>query len=80
LTTFRDDQPFDRVILCNGKHLFVTKNCVDIINLSRRLSRPFHIWIDAICINQDDTLEKGKQVSLMSEIYRKAIQVNVWLG
>lgn len=27
------------------------------------------LWIDAICINQDDTTERGQQVELMSRIY-----------
>ncbi|CVK91838.1 related to HETEROKARYON incompatibility protein [Fusarium proliferatum] len=38
------------------------------------------IWIDAICINQGDTLEKGQQVQSMAEIYAKASCVVVWLG
>ncbi|KLO88643.1 uncharacterized protein LW93_4453 [Fusarium fujikuroi] len=38
------------------------------------------IWIDAICINQEDTLEKGQQVQSMAEIYAKASCVVVWLG
>lgn len=39
-----------------------------------------YIWIDALCINQADLVERGKQVSLMGEIYSKAEQVVVWLG
>lgn len=38
------------------------------------------IWIDAICINQDDTQEKNQQVKQMGEIYRGAERVLVWLG
>ncbi|KAH0431144.1 hypothetical protein CcaCcLH18_07322 [Colletotrichum camelliae] len=37
------------------------------------------IWIDAICINQDDLDEKGLQVQLMAEIYARASCVIVWL-
>lgn len=37
------------------------------------------IWIDAVCINQDDAEEKGCQVQLMAEIYAKASRVVVWL-
>jgi hypothetical protein len=29
-------------------------------------------WIDAICINQDNILERNEQVSLMTRIYKKA--------
>lgn len=38
------------------------------------------LWIDAICINQDDMEEKNVQVSLMAEIYSGATHVCVWLG
>lgn len=38
------------------------------------------IWIDAICINQDDVDEKSAQVSLMDVIYSRASFVIAWLG
>jgi hypothetical protein len=38
------------------------------------------LWIDAICIDQTNTEERGSQVQLMGEIYNKASQVYVWLG
>ncbi|KOC10748.1 hypothetical protein AFLA70_197g002161 [Aspergillus flavus AF70] len=38
------------------------------------------IWVDALCINQEDLNEKGEQVRRMAEIYSKASRVIVWLG
>lgn len=38
------------------------------------------LWIDAICINQDDISERGYEVGKMNTIYSKANQVVVWLG
>ena len=38
------------------------------------------LWIDAICINQDDKQEKNHQVQQMGEIYKGAERVLVWLG
>lgn len=38
------------------------------------------MWIDAICINQFDDVEKSDQVRLMKTIYSKASKVIVWLG
>jgi len=37
-------------------------------------------WIDAICIDQRDDKERGHQVRLMTDIYRHAVAVVVWLG
>jgi hypothetical protein len=38
------------------------------------------LWIDAICINQEDLAERSSQVKLMSKIYKQAEQVVLWLG
>lgn len=37
------------------------------------------VWADAVCINQGDTADKGRQIPLMSLIYRGASRVVVWL-
>ncbi|KAF8861709.1 HET-domain-containing protein [Acephala macrosclerotiorum] len=38
------------------------------------------LWIDAICINQNDILERNHQVTKMRQIYEAASKVVVWLG
>ena len=38
------------------------------------------LWVDAICINQNDLDERGQQVQLMGEVYRNAKSVLIWLG
>ena len=46
----------------------------------RDIYLPTYIWIDAICINQQDLDERASQVQLMSQIYGQAAHVYVWLG
>jgi hypothetical protein len=38
------------------------------------------IWVDAVCINQNDDPEKKHQIGLMSKIYSQANRVIIWLG
>lgn len=38
------------------------------------------IWIDAICINQEDTAERDLQIKRMGGIYRRASRVLIWIG
>jgi len=38
------------------------------------------LWADALCINQSDITERTSQVARMTEIYRQAKLVFVWLG
>ncbi|KAK5652674.1 hypothetical protein OQA88_10268 [Cercophora sp. LCS_1] len=42
--------------------------------------RSRYIWIDAICINQEDFDERSTQVTLMNRIYTQAKSVIAWLG
>lgn len=69
-------------VLCNGSYFEIASNLHEAIstfhNPPVRLEQL--IWIDAICINQQDNEEKGEQVRCMGDIYTKATQVVVWLG
>ncbi|EME87067.1 uncharacterized protein MYCFIDRAFT_124708, partial [Pseudocercospora fijiensis CIRAD86] len=38
------------------------------------------LWIDALCINQQDTRERESQILMMGDIYRFATRTLVWLG
>ncbi|OAL50863.1 heterokaryon incompatibility, partial [Pyrenochaeta sp. DS3sAY3a] len=44
----------------------------------RRATRT--IWIDSICIDQNNDNEKDVQLPLMGDVYQSAAVVNVWLG
>jgi hypothetical protein len=49
----------------------------------RRLRHPTSsrmLWIDQLCINQENNDEKGPQIQLMGDIYRTASEVVIWLG
>jgi hypothetical protein len=39
-----------------------------------------YLWVDAICISQNNDVEKAHQVANMHEVYRQAADVYVWLG
>lgn len=47
--------------------------------VTRRFGR-VSIWVDSICINQNDDEEKVHQIPLMRDIYSMASCVYVWLG
>lgn len=38
-----------------------------------------YFWIDQLCINQEDTLERNHQVNLMGMIYSEALMTVIWL-
>ena len=38
------------------------------------------LWVDAVCINQDDLEERRLHVQFMGQIYTQAKKVLVWLG
>jgi hypothetical protein len=38
------------------------------------------LWADALCINQNDVAERGKQVGLMADVYSTCSRCMIWLG
>lgn len=64
----------------DGSDLLVT------LNLYRALMQLRHryieriMWVDSVCIDQANTIEKEQQILLMAKIYSQATRVIVWLG
>jgi hypothetical protein len=69
-----------KFIAINNQRLYVTQNLYTVLlHLRDHLcSQP--IWVDAICINQSDELEKSSQVKRMRDIFAKASKVIAWIG
>ncbi|KAL8947678.1 MAG: hypothetical protein Q9222_006062 [Ikaeria aurantiellina] len=67
-------------ILLNGASFSVTSNLRDALARLQLLEPDVLLWVDAICINQDDLAERNSQVNLMAEIYGNSSGVIVWLG
>ncbi|KAI9148769.1 Heterokaryon incompatibility protein [Paramyrothecium foliicola] len=72
--------PADCRIVINGSSYYVRKNLWDALHYLRIHKPETFYWIDAICINQDDVMERNRQVKLMHHIYFRAQRVIVWLG
>lgn len=64
----------------NGVPITITSNLDTALRYFRDKSDEKTLWVDAVCINQKDNMEKGPQVQMMGQIYSKAAQVLVWLG
>lgn len=46
----------------------------------RRDDKPVHLWVDVVCINQANLVEKTEQLEQLIKIYQKAKNVCIWLG
>jgi hypothetical protein len=68
------------VKLRDGKLLRITKPLKDALAFVVRQCGTGHLWIDQICIDQDDRIERGNQVKIMGQIYSSCSRVLVWLG
>jgi len=67
-------------IYLDGHQLSVRANLYQALSHLRDEFVQRILWIDALCINQEDDKEKGHQVQSMAKIYAKASRVIVWLG
>ncbi|KAL6912771.1 hypothetical protein FSST1_010531 [Fusarium sambucinum] len=71
----------DGIFLDQDKTPFsIGKSAAQAIRRLRLTNETLVIWIDAVCINQDDLEERAQQVTLMTQIYSLASIVHIWLG
>lgn len=78
--------PTGRIFIREGKThkkrfvKWVNPDLVAALKALRYQGKDRRLWIDQVCINQGDPLEKNHQVEIMSEIYGRASRVCIWLG
>jgi hypothetical protein len=83
-------------IILHGQKLTIRRNLASFFESLIRVHRKLHLrnpelkflrsktlpllWIDQICINQEDVLERNHQITMMSLVYAFASGVLAWLG
>ena len=80
--TWGPEQP-TRTIFVDGARFTVRENLYHFLDRFRHDAKGMEgeaIWIDQICINQDDISERNNQVGRMRDVYSHASKVIVWLG
>ena len=74
------DQTEQKPLLINDSEAYIGRSLYDaLINLRRR-DTSLRIWVDAVCINQNDLEERSRQVQRMGDVYAAAKEVFIWLG
>lgn len=69
--TWGDSTPVNEIEV-NGAAVAVKRNLFDALVHLRLPANERYVWIDALCVNQDDNEEKAKQVEMMFSIYQNA--------
>lgn len=67
-------------ISVDGKPIFIRENLWWALHYLRSEKDGRIMWIDALCINQEDTEERNAQVGQMGRIYSQASSVIAWVG
>lgn len=65
---------------CDDKRILISTSLRDALLKLRSATQPVKLWVDALCINQEDLAERSSQVLLMQRIYHNAFEVCMWLG
>ncbi|KFA56422.1 hypothetical protein S40293_05070 [Stachybotrys chartarum IBT 40293] len=90
-SSFLDDDPAStesyrhptQELRCDGSTFMVRLNLFQglrMLQSTTYIQRQRFVWIDAICINQDDIEERSSQVKMMSNIFERADYIIGWLG
>lgn len=92
ITSFPDSSPYHALSYCwgdagdvvqtecNNEPFYVTSNLYSALQRLRSFYGHCRFWVDAICINQHNAVERSDQVAIMRQIYKCAERVDVWLG
>ncbi|EMR88686.1 putative ankyrin and het domain protein [Botrytis cinerea BcDW1] len=70
----------EMTIIVNGKRMRVRFNCWYALWQMRHHGFTDYLWIDSLCINQDNNEEKNFQVAIMGSIYESALWVASCIG
>lgn len=63
-----------------GGEIAITASADEVLRRLRRTDTEVNVWIDGVCINQEDLAEREAQVSFMHKVYASAERSFVWLG
>ena len=69
-----------KTVLLGGQEVKVRTNLYSCLQMMRDEEDFDWIFIDALCINQDDEAERESQVALMGLLFRQAEEVIAWVG
>lgn len=75
----------DYPIVVEGATVYIRENLWKALSVLRVIQpyeeqQPRILWIDYLCINQENTIERNHQVSQMGQIYSQAKKVIAWIG
>lgn len=75
-----DATPAGQLSCSDGQSIALSETLCELLDAFSRREPSFTLWIDALCINQSDPVEKAYQVRLMGKVYSLADTVIIWLG
>lgn len=70
----------EQLLLAGNRYVPITKALKEAMPYLVMKCRTGYLWIDQICIHQDDITERNKQVLCMGAIYSSCQACLVWLG
>jgi hypothetical protein len=70
----------EKTIQIDNEAVGITRNLHEALTQLQLPDRERVLWADAVCINQDDDLERTHQVSIMQHIFKRATKVVIYLG
>jgi Heterokaryon incompatibility protein (HET) len=73
------EPPIHRIEVGN-RPVYIRPNLFYALQRVRDRTQSLLLWVDSLCINQHDNLERNAQVRRMASIFQNAQNVCIWLG
>ncbi|KAF0322271.1 heterokaryon incompatibility protein [Colletotrichum asianum] len=78
--TWGTEAATEMLILHENTYLKITPNLASFLRQRRQKDKEVALWVDALCINQQDIDERNSQVMIMGVVYLRCAAITVWLG
>ncbi|KAL9044310.1 MAG: hypothetical protein Q9214_002545, partial [Letrouitia sp. 1 TL-2023] len=65
---------------CGSGYMHIKANLDTALRSLRLPTQSRRLWVDALCIDQSNVEERGRQVQYMRQMYKHANRTMVWLG
>ncbi|KAJ4858106.1 heterokaryon incompatibility protein (HET) domain-containing protein [Trichoderma breve] len=66
--------------LSSSREIRITENLYAALRCLRKQTETLVLWVDAVCIDQNNIVERNSQVANFPKTYAEATSVLVWLG
>lgn len=74
------ESDLSQAVTCNNQPFHIRRNLYNALQNLRQTDKARALWVDALCINQQDYTERNAQLGVMAQVFSRTEKVNAYIG